>query len=255
MIRRIAVIIGIVAPVPMLAGEADRSFVLAAPPELLQSGVIDHLKPRFSLKTGIAVTLKEAVSPEGQRPAKADLWFTTAPLGEAVLSRGAQTWHLGANDDPDAGRFLNWLSSTAGRAAIDGFAPPEGPPYRPAAARRSARAAPPPEGDAEAGATLALDLCGRCHVVGRVNRMKGIGSTPSFALLRGFADWQTRFAAFHALNPHPSFTQVEDVTPPFDPRRPSPIAPMRLDLEELEAIIAYVAGLAPADLGAPLDAK
>ena len=62
------------------------------------------------------------------------------------------------------------------------------------------------------GEKLTLLHCGRCHVVSERNRFGGIGSTPSFAALRGAADWEERFRAFYALNPHPAFTQIPDVT-------------------------------------------
>lgn len=83
--------------------------------------------------------------------------------------------------------------------------------------------------------------------------MSGIGSAPSFAVMRSFADWDSRFSAFFALKPHPAFTQVEGVTDPFPPELPPAIAPIELTLEELEAIVAYVAALPPADLGKPLE--
>lgn len=57
------------------------------------------------------------------------------------------------------------------------------------------------------------------------------------------------------MNPHPAFTQVAEVTPPFDETRPSPIVPVEITLDELENILAYVAVLSPADLGAPLEHK
>jgi hypothetical protein len=82
--------------------------------------------------------------------------------------------------------------------------------------------------------------------------MNAIGSTPSFFALRSLSDWEARFAAFFALNPHPSFTQVTGVTEPFAEDRPPPIVPITLSLEDLEAILAYVAALEAADLGAPL---
>ncbi|KKL96084.1 hypothetical protein LCGC14_1848020 [marine sediment metagenome] len=85
--------------------------------------------------------------------------------------------------------------------------------------------------------------------------MKGLGSTPSFALLRVFDDWQQRFTEFHALNPHPAFTLIDEVSPPFDPDRQPGIAPLRMTLDDLDAIIAYVATMEPADLGAPMVAN
>ena len=108
------------------------------------------------------------------------------------------------------------------------------------------------EGEAGRGADWAVGAWGRGHVVGEVNRMNGMGSTPSFAVLRSLDDWLERFLAFYALNPHPSFTIIPDVTEPFDETRPSPISPVTLTLEELENIVAYTATMDPADLGSPI---
>ena len=82
--------------------------------------------------------------------------------------------------------------------------------------------------------------------------MLGIGSTPSFFVLRALKDWDIRFQTFYSLNPHPSFTQIAEVTEPFPVDRPSPIVPVELTLDEFDAILAYVSALKPADLGAPL---
>ena len=74
-------------------------------------------------------------------------------------------------------------------------------------------------------------------------------------MLRSLGDWEERFGAFYVLNPHPAFTQIPEVTAPFPIDRPSPIAPIELSIEELEAVMAYVALLDAADLGAPLVAQ
>lgn len=83
--------------------------------------------------------------------------------------------------------------------------------------------------------------------------MNAMASTPSFAVLRAMSDWDRRFQTFYILNPHPAFTQVEDVTEPFPINRPSPIAPMKITIDDLQAILAYVSGVEPADLGAPIE--
>jgi hypothetical protein len=70
--------------------------------------------------------------------------------------------------------------------------------------------------------------------------------------MRGFSNWRARFAGFFAINPHPSFTIIEDVTEPFDQTRPPPIVPLEMTLDDLDAILAFVSRIAPADLGAPL---
>jgi hypothetical protein len=43
------------------------------------------------------------------------------------------------------------------------------------------------------------------------------------------------------------------VTDPFPDNLPSPIAPIEVTLDEIDAIVAYVGTIAPADLGAPVE--
>lgn len=107
-----------------------------------------------------------------------------------------------------------------------------------------------PAQDWAPGEKLTLLHCGRCHVVSPRNRYGGIGSTPSFAAMRGAADWEARFRAFYSLAPHPAFTQVAGVTPPFSPQRPSPIHPVEISPAEIEEIIGYARTIPPKDLGA-----
>ena len=102
------------------------------------------------------------------------------------------------------------------------------------------------------GERLTLVNCGRCHVIGERNRMGGIGSTPKFATIRTWPDWEARMKGFYALNPHPAFTQVDGVTEPFPESRPSPIHPIRVTLEEIERIVDYARTIEPSDLGAPV---
>lgn len=221
--------------------EADKTFRLAAPDAMAADGFLKHLLPRFSLKTGVRITL---VGPEDEADAR------LGPEGPAVLADPAgAVWHFDAGTDEDAARFADWLQSEVGKRTIDTFAAAA---YSSDVAVKEVAAVIEITGDAKLGAELSLTLCGRCHVIGEQNRMKGLGSTPSFMVLRTLGDWEQRFSAFYALNPHPSFTQVEDVSPPFDPMRPPPIAPLELTLDDLEAVMAYVATIDPADLGRPV---
>jgi len=105
------------------------------------------------------------------------------------------------------------------------------------------------------GEKLTIINCGRCHVVSPKNKMGGIGSTPSFAVLRTFPDWEERMKAFWTLRPHPSFTQVEGVTAPFAEDQPAHVHPIRLTLAELDQIIAYARTVPPADLGSGLNQR
>ncbi|GHF43994.1 hypothetical protein [Seohaeicola zhoushanensis] len=221
---------------------AQEALGLAAPAAVAESGLLQYLLPRFSLKTGIRVT------PD---PAGPMVLAETAP-GTPVFAGAGATWHLRPGDDPRAARFLDWLTSDIGRRTVASFVKDGANPF-------TADLAPPEEaaaieitGDARRGAELSQAECGRCHVIGAHDRNKGIGSTPSFPVLRSLPDWDERFQTFYVRAPHAAFTQIAGITEPFDITRPSPIVPVELELEDVEAILAFVAAIAAADLGAPL---
>jgi hypothetical protein len=235
------------------AAAQGREITLAAPPELVESGFLKFVLPRFSLKTSVRVALVEPGDPAAQAALSAD----PKAEGRAMFTGLGGNYRLTIRDTgaEHVARFAEWLASDPGQSAIAGFQIDGAAPFGPPAKVERVVAELELDGDAERGATLSLSMCGRCHVVGEVNRLDGIGSTPSFAVLRTFPDWMNRFTGFYALNPHPAFTQVEDVTPPFDPMRPPAISPVEMSLEDLDHIVAYVARIAPADLGAPIQAQ
>ena len=215
---------------------------LSAPQDVVASGLLKHILPRFSLKTGVRVV----ADPDGAMTLAPD-----AP-GTPVFQRDAVLYHLQIGDDKRHKRFLDWLVSDVGKRTIESFQPDGAPLYTTSFEIVEETEAPVIDGNAVEGARLAQVHCGRCHVVSRENRLNGLGSTPSFMLLRALADWEERFQAFYVLNPHPAFTQIDGITPPFDPERPSPIVPVEMTPEDLEAIIAFVTATKAADLGAPL---
>ncbi|MAM25600.1 MAG: hypothetical protein CML55_09540 [Rhodobacteraceae bacterium] len=226
-----------------IAGSAtaqDKAFALAVPPVLQRTGLLDHILPRFSLKTGITVTLDHG--------AVAYLGDTGTP----VFSQPDRIWHLSESDDPEVERFREWLLSAVGQSAIESYEATGKPRFSAVAAAPETVERAALTGDALAGKRLSLALCGRCHVVADENRMQAIGSSPSFALMRTFTDWRERFEIFYVLRPHAPFTRIAGVTEPFDPSRPTHIEPVDVTLDELDAIIAYTATLPPADLGAPI---
>ncbi len=230
----------------------ERRITVAASPELIESGLLKHMLPRFSLKTSIRTT------PAPLEPGvEADVLIGPAVDGGRPVFQGGETVYLAGPGRGGraalAARFLDWLVSDIGQRTVAAFAPGGTALYEPAAGPKAEAKGPALAGDAVAGERLALVHCGRCHVVGPKNRMAGIGSTPSFAMLRTLGDWERRFRAFFTLNPHPAFTQVAGVTPPFDEARPPPIAPLEMTPADIDAILAYVAALAPADLAGPLE--
>jgi len=222
----------------------DKAFTLEAPDVLGETGFLKHLLPRFSLKTRIRIT----VSPDA-----GDATFGAE--GVPVFRQGARVWHFSKTDGPNTDAFLTWLQSDVGKRTIDGFAPGGVALFSSDVSVRQVVVADELSGDAVRGEKLSLVHCGRCHVVSDKNRMNAIGSSPSFAVMRTFEDWQQRFETFFYLKPHPAFTQVEDVTEPFADHLPSPIAPIEVTLEDIEAITAYVGSIAPADLGSPIKSQ
>lgn len=223
----------------------EKRFTLAAPEVLAQSGVLKFILPRFSLKTGVRITI---VSPDAPHDA------AFGAQGTPVF-QGEELWAFSAGPSPHAARFLDWLTSDVGKRTIDSFKVDGAAPFSSDVVVQVSQEVAAPEGDTLLGEAVSLERCGRCHVVNHKNRMKAIGSTPSFAVLRTFGDWRDRFETFYVLKPHGAFTQIAEVTPPFPETSPSPIVPIELTLDELDAVVAYVASIAPADLGAPIKAQ
>lgn len=99
-------------------------------------------------------------------------------------------------------------------------------------------------GDPEKGRALAIRHCARCHVVGDHNPMGGIGSTPSFQLLRTMKDWRERFESFYARRPHPVHVRVEGL-PPLTGLPPN-AAPFTITVADVDHILALVETIEPA---------
>ena len=244
MLKPATIILFLLWPLASLA--QDNSLRLAAPQEISQTGFLDYLLPRFGLKYGIRASVAEP-SEMPQATLGAD--------GTPVFSGLGTVWHLSHDNSETAVRFETWLQSDVGKRTIDGFTADGDAPFSAQIAVEVVAAPTVFGGDPVKGEQLALAHCGRCHVVSQRNRLNGMGATPSFGMLRTLADWENRFAGFYVRNPHPSFTQVPGITPPFDPMRPSPIFPLEITQVELEAILAFVSGIQPADLGAPIQSQ
>ncbi|MCB2093162.1 MAG: hypothetical protein H6901_11395 [Rhodobacteraceae bacterium] len=244
--RLVAMFCAFLAVTPAALTQEVREFRLQVDDELVVSGLMAYLLPRFALKTGRRAKLTND-SP--------DLKIVkTAQAGKAVLARAGRVFALvPMTANPAAGRFAQWLRSDIGQTAIAAFAPAGGPRFT-GVRQEVITAEITFEGDARLGESLAGKHCGRCHRVRADRAGVGIGSTPSFRALRALGDWRQRFLTFYALNPHPAFLRVAGISPPFDPAFPPTIHPVELSQAEVEAIQAYAAGLEPADLGAPVAA-
>ena len=241
----------IVIPLLLVSTQASaqsRSFELSAPAELVESGLIKYMVPRFSLKTATRVQLVE----EG---ASASARFNTTGEGRVMFSGPQGNWFLELTEgdgDEAAKRFSDWLAGKVGQKTVASFVVDGRKPYGPASVEDRGEEVVTYEGDALEGEKLAVRHCGRCHAVNAKTQWSTIGSTPSFALMRSFKDWERRFLTFYVLKPHPAFTQVAKITQPFHESRPSPIVPVETTMDEIQQILAYVAKIKPADLGAPL---
>lgn len=252
-----------------------RGLTLAADDRLAASGLLDYLVPRFSLKHAIRITViavPAAATLEDVAGAKADVLLVPRELAGAVNGRGrarpafhvaggdvSENWSVVVPEDTgapeNAARFADWLLSEIGQRTIAGFDPTDRPAYTPGTLKIARTGPDLPEGDIDAGEKLARLHCGRCHVVSQDNPFGGIGSTPSFAAMRSFDDWEDKFTTFWSLNPHPSFTRVEGLTGPFDPMRPPHIAPVEMTQQDLQAIVAFAARIKAKDLGPEIDAR
>ena len=201
MLKTMALLASLIAT-PVVA--QDKAFALQIPDALIQTGFIKHLLPRFSLKTGIRITPTANAG---------DAAF--GAQGTPVFRQGDVLWHLAKTDGPHTDAFEAWLLSDIGKRTIEAFAPNGAAMFSAEINVKAKVQVAVITGDAVLGEKVGLQKCGRCHVVNHSNRMKAIGSTPSFALMRTFPDWQQRFETFFILKPHPAFTQVADVTEPF----------------------------------------
>lgn len=259
-------LVGVLALSAGMQGAAAQSATLrlSASPELIESGLMRFLIPRFSLKTGIDIYLQPIGSMD-EAATGADVVILRAQPGRRqppgtvpVIEDAASGVTYDLIVTPEAGerrpvhRFVAWLTGEIGRRTIAQFAIDGEQAYRAAEPEVMQAGETVFEGDAANGGRLSQAHCGRCHVIDTDNRMRGIGSTPSFPALRALTDWQERFETFYVRNPHPAVVQVAGITTPFHAALPPPIPPVEITQDDLEDILTYVAALTPADLGEPV---
>lgn len=220
------------------------------PAFMIEKGFDKQILPRFGFKHRLKV--------EPVTDGEADMALSESEGQEVFREIDGAAWHLDilteeAEAAGHAATFLEWMRSDPGRAAVESFAPDGAPEFTTEVVVVEVVEEEEFDGDTKTGARLAIVHCGRCHVVDKRNRMGGIGSTPSFGALRGRDNWSDLFRAFYVHNPHPSFTQVDGVTEPFN--GDTHVAPVEITLDEIEAITAFVATLTPKDLGRPVQAN
>ena len=231
---------------PLTVWAEDKLVKLYVPTALEESGLPKYMLPRFSLKTQVRITPVDS-------PEAADL--ALGPTGKPLFEGLGETWRMDVRspDHPGTQRLVQWLQSDVGQRTIRSFAPEGKPLFGAPTVEAVVAEVEVVDGQAELGHKVSRAKCTRCHAVDLATRGFGIGSAPSFSVLRALPDWQERFEAFYILNPHPSFTQIADLTQPFPADRPSPIVPIEMTIDELGAVMAYVSTMTAADLGKPLD--
>ncbi|CAN0606370.1 unnamed protein product, partial [Ectocarpus sp. 12 AP-2014] len=79
--------LAVVLALPVFA--QTKAFDLQAPQALVETGFLKHLLPRFSLKTGIRITVVDG-------PAAAALGEEGVP----VFRQGETIWYMSSGDDP-----------------------------------------------------------------------------------------------------------------------------------------------------------
>lgn len=243
--KRIVLFVFFLAALPV-RGEEAREFTLSLADEIAASGLADYILPRFALKTGRRANIVTG---------DADARLASVEGAPPVMARGDIVFALVIEGENDAARrFADWLRSDVGQKTIAAFAPTDGPAFGPPP-EVSVRTVTKIEGDAALGREVAEAHCARCHRIAPEMTGMTLGSTPSFSALKTLQDWSERFTAFYALNPHPSFLLVKGISPPFDPSRPPPIVPVEVTVDEVEALLAYVAQVPAADLGADIESR
>ncbi|KRO87594.1 MAG: hypothetical protein ABR89_08400 [Rhodobacter sp. BACL10 MAG-120910-bin24] len=225
---------------PLIAN-TERSFKIWVDVKLSQTGLLDFLLPRFSLKNNTKV---EIVS----KRTDSDLALGVSNSEPIFAMNFDKYGVLTINENHSAVFFIEWMRSGVVETAVAAFNALNGTTFL-HISRDVQRVEIVFEGNATLGAKLAKQHCGRCHKVGQSESEFGIGSTPSFRALRALKDWDERMMSFYVRNPHPAFMRVEGISEEFDEERPATISPIELSIEDTEALQSYVSGLEPANLG------
>jgi len=250
---RILIAVILLVLTPVLGSAQDKRIVLASPADVAETEFWSYVLPRFKLKTGIKVVL--GTTDQADVLIFNDLNVPEPNSGRRLMVHGKRNQGYSVelqSDSAYAIRFVDWLLSEIGQRTLTGYRESDKQVYFPAAPDDLVEDVVIMTGNIVVGEDVSIRKCGRCHLVSEKNKYGGIESTPSFPALRTLKDWREKFAVFWTLNPHPSFTQIEEITEPFDPAYPPHIYPIFLTIEEVENIGAFMETITPADLGDPI---
>ena len=221
------------------------------PEELLMVEFDKHILPRFKFKTQIKI--------------KAVNFFENSDASIGIKTNGISIFsdlndiiykiELITSEEAKLkkiDKFIDWLKSTSGISAIEGFQFNEVPIFKAILSEKKEKKEFVFEGDSKNGLLISQKHCKRCHVVDD-NAFAGIDSSPSFHAMRSFEDWEERFRAFWTVSPHLNVISITEVYDAGSNLSPVVIAPIELTLDEVDDILSYVSKIVPKDLGKPIN--
>ena len=221
------------------------------PEELLMIEFDKYLLPRFRFKTQIMVRVSSQSD-------SLDARLGVIPKGKELFSDlngfiyRLETITADASQISKLEKFVSWLDSPSGITTIEEFSINGSNVFKSIESAVAKKEEEVFEGDVAYGLSLSQQHCKRCHVVDD-NAFAGIDSTPSFHAMRSFDDWQERFTAFWTVSPHLNVISITEVHEAGSKTVPVTISPIRISLEQVDDILAYVASIKPKDLGKPIN--
>jgi len=234
---------------------ADQSHVYAlslSHDRAVPADLIQYILPRFSLKTRIRFDRVERAGDLQfvTRQSESGIAIFTLASGETVYVEvdGSQS------NESDYLGFLDWLLSDPGRAAIADFQRDGAQVAFPVAVAKEAPVQVAIVGNPAYGQELSVSHCRRCHKVDRADKYSGIGNAPSFHAMRSFDDWLLRFSTFYTVSPHKALISVKGSGIKKN-RELITIAPIDLEMTDINDIVAFVHSLTPLDLGQPIQSN
>ena len=239
-----------VAWVSALAMGFNSAFALSLSHDtVIPSELVQYVVPRFSLKTRIRFDQVESSGDIQLVTVRPETGAEVMKLvsGETVYVTAAG----GTIESSDYRAFVDWLVSEPGRATIADFELDGQQIAIPTAADEVAPIEMVIVGNIDHGRELSRDHCRRCHKVDRADKYAGIDNAPSFHAMRTFDDWYIRFSMFYAVSPHKALISVEGSGIEKN-RALITIAPIDLQMDDINDIVAFVHSLTPLDLGKPI---
>ena len=155
---------------PAVSQAENADFTVSAAREIRDTGFLQHLLPRFSLKHGVRIT---QVDESGD--------VVIGGQGVPVFTGLDKVWSVTGSKTAGAELFVEWLLSDIGKRTIESFKPDSVAIFTTQFGDQTAETVLVFDGDPVQGEALSLTHCGRCHVINETNRMKGMGQTPSLS--------------------------------------------------------------------------